>query len=103
MMKCLLIRMTQQPRPMPTILIHFNERGRITQEALRETGFLLNRTVGIDIARTSRKRYGDAAVHTRLESELKSRKARVRSITVMSASGDVRVVNITVLQQSAQV
>jgi hypothetical protein len=43
--------MTQQPRPMPTILIHFDERGRITQEALRETDFILNRTVGIDIAR----------------------------------------------------
>ena len=97
-MKCLLIRMTQQPRPMPTILIHFDERGRITQEALRETDFILNRTVGIDIARTSRKSYGDAAVHTRLESDLKSRKERVRSITVMTARGDIPVVKITVLQ-----
>jgi hypothetical protein len=43
--------MTQQPRPMPTILIHFDERERITQEALRETDLILNRTVGIDIAR----------------------------------------------------
>jgi hypothetical protein len=49
-MKCLLIRMTQQPRPVPTILIHVDERGRLTQEALRETDFILNRTVGIDIA-----------------------------------------------------
>ena len=36
---------------MPTILIHFDERGRITQEALRETDFILNRTGRIDIAR----------------------------------------------------
>jgi hypothetical protein len=43
--------MTQQPRPMPIILIHFDERGRITQEALRETDFILNRTVKIDIER----------------------------------------------------
>jgi hypothetical protein len=43
--------MTQQPQPMPAILLHFDERGRITQEALRETGFHLNRTVWIDTAR----------------------------------------------------
>jgi hypothetical protein len=42
--------MTQQPQPMPAILLHFDERGRITQEALRETGFHLNRTVWIDTA-----------------------------------------------------
>src|SRR6266403_1969984 len=98
MMKCLLIRMTQQPSPVPTILIHFDERGRITQEALRETDFILNRTVGIDIARTSRKSYDDAAVPTRLESNLKSRKERVRSITVMTAGSNVHVVKITILQ-----
>jgi len=42
--------MTQQLRPKPTVLIHFDERRRITQEALRETDFILNRTGGIDIA-----------------------------------------------------
>src|SRR5881394_1335290 len=39
MMKCLLIRMTQQPRPMPTILIHFDERGSYNPRSIAGNGF----------------------------------------------------------------
>jgi hypothetical protein len=62
--------MTQQPRPMATILIHFDERGRITQEALRETDFILNRTGRIDIARC------DFAASRKLRSAGMARRAR---------------------------
>ena len=41
--------------------------------------------------------------HTCLESNLKSRKQRVRLVIVMTARSDVPVVKITVLQQQAHV
>jgi hypothetical protein len=61
------------------------------------------RTVGIDTAHTCHKAYGAVAVHTRLESNLKSRKQRVRLVIVMATRGDVPVIKVTVLQQEAHV